>query len=313
MSEFSGGPSGGILGMDLAQMLVEESMRQPTPDIMRAVSDRLERPEREHEPFGTGGGSDVTAGTVVSTPGQHFDIFAREAHPRASGWVVCWSDLMMTMFVMFAALYAFQAPKIQYKSVTELPVQAFGPGEEVRPPVPVESVLERIHDRIRSLIVRDGLGGFLEVRLVPEKAVHVTMSGDFLFGGRDSALRADVADRLANLASILRAAPYGLAVVGHVAPEERLTDFEAAWRLSAARATAVAMFLTGQGGLPAERVSIVGYGDQRPVHGDDGFRRSRRVELVLSTENPTEPLPAADDAGGAGLRQWVSESAQGGR
>ena len=219
----------------------------------------------------------------------------------------------MTMFVMFAALYAFQAPKIQYKSVTELPVQVFGPGEAVKPPVPVESVLERIHDRIRNLIERDGLGGVLAVRLVPEKSVHVTMSGDFLFGVRDSALRPGVAASLEKLVPILGTAPHSLAVVGHAAPDERLTDPRGAWELSTARALAVAMFLTGEGRLPAERVSVTGYGDQRPVHGDDGFRRSRRVELVLSMENPTEPLSDADDGEGAGFRRWVAASDKGGR
>ena len=285
-------------------------MREPTPDTIRDLSARLERPERGVEPFGS---HEAPAGAAWSTTGQHFDVFTREASPRSSGWIVCWSDLMMTMFVMFAALYAFQAPKIQYKSVTELPVQVFGPGEEVKPPVPVESVLGRIHDRIRSLIERDGLGGVLTARLVPEKSVHVIMSGDFLFGARDSELRPGVADSLEKLVPILASAPYSLAVVGHAAPDERLTDAGGAWKLSTARALAVAMFLTGEGRLPAERISVTGYGDQRPVHEDGGFGHSRRVELVLSVENPTEPLPAVDDGEGSGFRRWVAASGMGGR
>ena len=296
--------------MNLAQTFVEESMREPTPDIIRDLSARLERPERGAEPFG---GYDAPVGAEWSSTGQHFDVFAREAFPRSSGWIVCWSDLMMTMFVMFAALYAFQAPKIQYKSVTELPVQAFGPGEQVRPPLPMESVLARIHDRIRSLIERDGLGGVVAVRLEPEKSVHVTMSGEFLFGSRDSALRAGIAASLDDLVSILGSAPYSLSVVGHAAPDERLTDAEGAWKLSMARALAVAMFLTAEGRLPAERISVTGYGDQRPVHEDDGFRRSRRVELVLSAENPTEPLPDVDDGDESGFRRWFAASVTGGR
>jgi outer membrane protein OmpA-like peptidoglycan-associated protein len=276
---------------------------------MRDISARLERPESAPDPFGSTLGP---SGTYLPSPGQHFDVFTRETQPRASGWVVCWSDLMMTMFIMFAALYAFQAPRIQFKTVTDLPVQDVGTGDEVKPPVPVESVLERIHDQIQDLIGRSGLRDVVEVRLVPEKAVHVTMSGDFLFGDQESVLRAGVASSLRELVAILRSAPYGLAVVGHAAPDERMKDFEGPWRLSTARALAVAMFLVGEGGVSPQRISVAGYGDQRPVHEHDGFRRSRRVELVLSTENPTEPLAETGEEDGTGIRRWVTSAGQGG-
>ena len=277
-------------------------MREPSPDTLRDLSLRLWRPESGQEAPEPAG----IRGAPVGLPSsQHFDIFAREAVPKQAGWVVCWSDLMMTMFIMFAALYAFQAPTIQLKSVTDLPAEATAPGVQAAPPVPpAESVLGRIHDRIRDMVGRLGLEGVVDVRLVPDKALHVTVAGDFLFGGAGATLRPEARARLAELAAILRSAPQTLAVVGHAAPDERLGVPEGPWRISVDRAMEMAMYL-GQAGLGESRMFVVGYGDQRPVHSGGSFARSRRVELILSGDNPTEPLSAVDDAPG-GFRRWVA-------
>ncbi|MDP3431100.1 MAG: hypothetical protein Q8R89_12320, partial [Desulfomicrobium sp.] len=58
---------------------------------------------------------------------------------------------------------------------------------------------------------------------------------------------------------------------------------------------------------------VAGYGDQRPLAQEDGVNANRRVELVLSTENPTEPLPSVRVPNGEGFRQWLAASQQEGR
>ncbi len=285
-------------------------MREPSPDIIREVAERLRRPEF---PSGARGQADLPAGPDGPMASQHFDIFAREARPAQAGWVVCWSDLMMTMFIMFAALYAFQAPTIQFKTVDDLSAEVAGSGVQPVPPLPPEeSILGRIHDRVLEMVGRRGLEGAVTVRLVPDKALHVTLAGDFLFGAGDAALRADARARLDELAAILRGAPHTLAVVGHAAPDERLGDPSGPWKLSSARALEVAMFL-GEAGIPESRMFVAGYGDQRPVHAGDSFGRSRRVELVLSGENPTEPLPDANRGDDGGFRRWLAAAGRGGR
>ena len=71
------------------------------------------------------------------------------------------------------------------------------------------------------------------------------------------------------------------------------------------------MFLATEAGFPPERLLVTAYGDQRPVQAGDVAQRSRRVELVLSTENPTDPLPSAEGSGGDGFRRWVASSGGG--
>ena len=293
-------------------------MREPTPEIMRDISARLSRPMPGDRASGVEPGalrnSEYRADSYSEGRGfggQHFDIFARDHQPASSSWVVCWSDLMMTMFIMFAALYIFQVPKIQFKSVSDLAVQAVPFGTEVAPPqASAGSILDRIHDQLRDLIARDGLEAVFSVRVVPEKTLHVILTGDQLFDAGGAILRADVRRSLLSMADILRTAPHALAVVGHVAPGEPLRVHPGPWELSVARAAEVAGLLMREGSFPAERMLVVGYGDQRPVSGADGVGRSRRVELVLSADNPTEPLPGVHEPTRDGFRQWLAASKQ---
>ena len=288
-------------------------MREPTPEIMRGLSARLPRPPAAGPEALAGPGRPDRYAVEADLAGQHFDIFARDAEPRSSGWVVCWSDLMMTMFIMFAALYVFQAPQIQFKSVSELTAQAAPIGSEPAPSRPLPgSILDRIHDRLRDLIERDGLQAWCSVRSIPEKSLHVVLAGDLLFDGGGAVLRAEGRTTLHRVGEILRAAPHTLAVVGHAGLGEAAQGFPGPWELSVARAGEVAGFLMRETGLPTERMLVAGYGDQRPVSGEGAASRSRRVELVLSAENPTEPLPGDDATAADGFRGWLANSKRGG-
>ena len=292
-------------------------MREPTPEIMRDVSARLSRPRQgQHPKYGAAepfGGIHGTDGEhpEVSAFSQHFDIFAREQQMRPASWVICWSDLMMTMFIMFAALYIFQLPKIQYKSVSELSVKALPLGTETIPPQAVAgSILDRLHDRLRDLIRRDGLQDMVAVQSVPGKSLHVVLAGDLLFENSRAVLRGDVKETLLAVGEILRSAPHALSVVGHAASGGAAAGSREVWGLSVAMAADVADFLIRDAGLPAGRMLVAGYGDQRPLV--DGDRAGGRVELVLSSENPTEPLPMVKAPAGEGFRQWLAASKQGG-
>ncbi len=295
-------------------------MREPTPEIMRDVSARLARPGQGQrakygaaEPFGGIHGTDGEH-PGVNAFSQHFDIFAREQQSRPASWVICWSDLMMTMFIMFAALYIFQMPKIQYKSVSELSVQALPLGTETIPPQALAgSILDRLHDRLRDMIARDGLQAMVAVQSVPGKSLHVVLSGDFLFDKSGAVLRGDVKKTLLAVGEILRSAPHALSVVGHVASDGASSGSRGAWELSVAMAADVADFLMRDAGLPAERMLVAGYGDQRPLGDGDGTDVGGRVELVLSSENPTEPLPMVRTPAGEGFREWLAASKQGGQ
>ena len=119
-------------------------------------------------------------------------------------------------------------------------------------------------------------------------------------------LRPEGKNALAPLARILRGAPHSLAVSGHASAGESLPDGSGPWTLSTARSGEVAKFLI-RDGVSSDRVSLAGYGDQRPLRKDmAASARNRRVDLVLSMDNPTEPVSEIAQSG-SGFRSWVAE------
>ncbi len=68
--------------------------------------------------------------------------------------------------------------------------------------------------------------------------------------------------------------------------------FPSNWELSKARATSVVRYLIEEGGLDSASLSVVGYGDTKPIASnetEEGRKVNRRVEIVLLPPTPTQP------------------------
>ena len=89
--------------------------------------------------------------------------------------------------------------------------------------------------------------------------------------------------------------------------------FASNWELSTARACAVGRALILEGGMPSERLIMTGLGDQQPLQPNTSAANmavNRRIDLVLSVENPTDAL--ADEKIAAAtqenMRRWMVKS-----
>jgi flagellar motor protein MotB len=130
--------------------------------------------------------------------------------------------------------------------------------------------------------VLGSLGKDVDVIRTPE-GIAYRVTGEVLFASG----RADLSDSgkrtLLELSKQLDAGR--IRVEGHT-DDQQISQSQ--WRsnlhLSAERALAVAEFLTKQAGLPADRVSVAGYGEHRSaVPGSDeaARKKNRRVEILL--------------------------------
>jgi len=66
--------------------------------------------------------------------------------------------------------------------------------------------------------------------------------------------------------------------------------FKDNWGLSMARALATANFLTDEAGIPADRMSVSGFGATQPIADNDtpeGRQQNRRVEISLLPADET--------------------------
>lgn len=112
--------------------------------------------------------------------------------------------------------------------------------------------------------------------------VRVALPADVLFDFDKADIRADAAQALKQLATLVRAYPSGRAeLAGHT---DSKGDDAYNQRLSQRRAESVKRWLVEREGIAADRLSTRGAGETRPVASNDdeaGRQRNRRVEVVI--------------------------------
>jgi outer membrane protein OmpA-like peptidoglycan-associated protein len=112
--------------------------------------------------------------------------------------------------------------------------------------------------------------------------VRVELPADVLFDFDKADIRSDAASALAQLATLIRAYPSGSATLeGHT---DSKGDDAYNQRLSEQRAGSVKRWLVERQGIDAGRLTSKGWGERKPVAGnedDAGRQRNRRVEVVI--------------------------------
>jgi chemotaxis protein MotB len=121
------------------------------------------------------------------------------------------------------------------------------------------------------------------------RPIRITIVDRLLFDSGEADLKPAACQALKQFGDKLKqATDQEIRVEGHTdnkLPKPKLrARYPSNWELSTARAINVVRCLIRDGGLPATMLSAVGYGDSRPVAGnetEEGRRKNRRVEIVL--------------------------------
>ncbi|HVO33386.1 MAG TPA: OmpA family protein [Elusimicrobiota bacterium] len=121
-----------------------------------------------------------------------------------------------------------------------------------------------------------------------DAGLKVSFSSQFLFAPGKANLQPGSGKILDQLVGLLSAYPNnGILIEGHT---DNTGSAQFNLKLSELRATTVRDYLIMQGGFAASRFKVVGYGDTRPVAGNDtaaGRAMNRRVEAtILRSPNP---------------------------
>jgi chemotaxis protein MotB len=130
--------------------------------------------------------------------------------------------------------------------------------------------------------------------------IEVEIRTDILFPSAKAQLSPSAVDVIERLGASLAPFPNPIRVEGHTDNRPiKTTAFFSNWELSAARAGSVVRVLASRGVAP-ERLAVIGYGENRPLHPNDtqdGRNANRRVVVViLSTDVGKPATPAATDA-----------------
>jgi chemotaxis protein MotB len=229
-----------------------------------------------------------------------------------ANWAVPWSDLMMTMFVLFAALLAAQT--LQGRAQPSKQPQAHA--AEVQPEVvDREKIVDRevpaatatsdtassarpnkgldpltqinVLARSREAVSESDLHN-VEIALLDDQSVKVSVQGPMFFALGKADLRPGVTKFLDRLAQIIKQTPYDIHIVGHTDDRAINTGaFPSNWELSLIRASHVARYLINAGGVDPSRFMVIGRGEYQPVSAntDEQARAlNRRVEIIITRD-----------------------------
>lgn len=217
--------------------------------------------------------------------------------PRSPQWSVVWSDLMMTMFILFAVLYIYQLTQREVL-FEKVPAVDSGTGGRLNDRGPVEPFSEsadnrlaRIYDLSRQAVDADSIRDIARVDLAPDKTVRIILTGDLLFDSGRAELKDSARQALMRIIPLVAQTPYMINVVGHTDDLPiRTPEFPSNWELSLFRASRVAHFLMQETRLDENRFYVSGYGSTLPVAANDTPEHraaNRRVEIILTKEKPS--------------------------
>ena len=203
-----------------------------------------------------------------------------EEHENVERWLISYADFITLMFTFFAALYALSSmDKAKVEKFSGSLREAFKVIEE---PIPLyEEKTKALMEDLRNNI-KDVAG--VSVKTDP-RGVVVTFSDAVLFASGAAEIKQEAFGVLEKLSKSLNTAPGRIVIEGHTDNVPiSAGKYTSNWELSTARAASVLNVFI-KNGLDPNRFSIAGYGEYRPLTGndtEDGRAKNRRVELVIA-------------------------------
>ena len=215
-------------------------------------------------------------------------------------WSIPWSDLMMVMFVLFAALLVANAmnPKIEirYKTRPIPEIHEIEKEKLVERQVPerqpsFEPLMQiNVFDHSQDAILETQMHN-IDVALLEDQSVKVSVRGPMFFERGKVDLLPDMIKFLDRLASVIKQTPFQVHVIGHTDDNPISTAiFPSNWELSLHRASQVARHLIASGSIDPKRFVVMGRGQYDPAfpNDDEEFRAlNRRVEIIITREIAT--------------------------
>lgn len=252
-----------------------------------------------------------------------------EEHANHERWLVSYADFITLLFAFFVVMYAISSVNEgKYKVLSDSLTNAFRNVTGVQggqpiivtagapplspkpvgkpdklPPTPkraeqhekMRNVAKEIMDALQPLVAQG------KVRLLEtSRGVTIEINDSVLFPAGQAKLQPASISAMRAIADVLARTDFPITIEGHTDNLPINTaQFPSNWELSALRATSV-LRLFNDGGVGAERLTAIGYGDTRPVETNttvEGRARNRRVSILIDSNRPEEPTEVREQKG----------------
>jgi chemotaxis protein MotB len=233
----------------------------------------------------------------------------KEDHANHEAWAIPYGDLVTLLLAFFVVMYSISTVNEgKYRVVSDSLNAAFR-GQPVgtqpiqvgqaaattvaAPIVQLDSDIRTMALRQMAQVAEDAMSPLIAQGLVDVQVgdgyVEIAIRSDILFSSGSAQLAPEAQPVIRELATVLGEFPNSIQVKGH-------TDnvpisggiFPSNWELSAARAASVVHMMV-EGGIDPRRLSVVAYGEFRPVLPNttpDGRNANRRVVLTILSVEP---------------------------
>jgi chemotaxis protein MotB len=155
------------------------------------------------------------------------------------------------------------------------------PGDLIVTPV------DELRNHLKELITDNGYSSVIKLE-ENEHGIIIHILDEILFPSGSADLNKNSLQILNNIASILNQIPNEIRIEGHTDNVPIHTaNFPSNWHLSVMRALNTAYYLINNENLKAERVSIVGNSEYKPLATNEtvsGRAQNRRVDIVIVRE-----------------------------
>ena len=239
----------------------------------------------------------------------------QDEHDNHERWLVSYADFITLLFAFFVVMYALSSVNEgKYRILSDsmvsafrnIPVNSVGQLAVVMPtPLPVEkpnlasktqeAVRQKQRESMRSIakdilevmapLVEQGKVRVLET----SRGVTIEINDSILFSPGQALIQPPLARAMEAVAEVLVGTDFPITIEGHTDNVPINTaQFPSNWELSAVRATTV-LRLFAAAGIPAPRLTAIGYADTRPVEPNalaDGRARNRRVSILIDSAIP---------------------------
>lgn len=255
-----------------------------------------------------------------------------EEHENHERWLVSYADFITLLFAFFVVMYAISSVNEgKYKVLSNSLTNAFNnkTGESGGQPIaviqgaplmPVKPIAKpdkladqkkeekKNEQRQKMKNVADDIKNALQpliaqgkVKLLEtSRGVTIEINDSILFPAGQAKLQPASTSAMLAIAQVLATSDFPITIEGHTDNIPIATaQFPSNWELSAMRATTV-LRLFNDGGVGAERLTAIGYGETRPIETNttlEGRARNRRVSILIDSVRPEEPTEIGSSRG----------------
>lgn len=201
-------------------------------------------------------------------------------------YLITYADLITLLLGLFIILYAISNIDLnKYQKLMTSINSTFGGSNTKIKVIEVKELKKTdLKSGIEDLINNYGYKDYLKVE-ENQRGVTIHILEDILFPSGTADLKESSVNVLSRIAGILKMLPNDIRIEGHSdnIPINN-SIYPSNWHLSVSRALNTAYHLINVEKLPADKISIVGYSEYKPIASNDSFegrRQNRRVDIII--------------------------------